>query len=82
MTIQKFNLTLSSTGELIIPAEISSAIAKSTGSGAFATVQFFDKGGTVEGVLETDYDERVAQQIKIGKQVGEDFADTLAALAK
>lgn len=82
MTIQKFDLILSSTGELIIPKTISTAIAKCTGSGAFVAVKFFDKGGAVEGVFESDYDERVAYQVEIGKQVGQDFIDTLTALAK
>jgi hypothetical protein len=82
VTIQKFNLTLSSTGELIIPASISTAITTCTGTGAFVSVKFFDKDGTVEGVFETDYDERVARQVEIGKQVSQDFIDTLAALAK
>jgi hypothetical protein len=82
VTIQKFNLVLSSTGELVIPAAISSAITKCIGTGSFASVQFFDKEGDLEGVLETDYDERISRQIEIGKQAGQDFIDTLAALAK
>jgi len=79
MTIQRFDLIMSSTGTLAVPSKIIEEINAAAASGATQVMLVFDAG---VGTLETRYRDDVERQIETGRQVGRDFVDTLAELAK
>jgi hypothetical protein len=80
MSREQFDLILSSTGTLTVPSSVLEQINAAIGNGATSvTVLRFESG---KGELQIQYEQEIAEAIQVIEGVREDFADTLAALAK